>query len=277
MKIAWIADFTTDRQGGSQITDSFMINYGKQEHEIDILGLFNINNLTNIEQYLDKYNKIIVSNFIELAQTEIGKKLFAELLNRKFIRYIHDYDGLPIIEDNQIQKDIYNKAQKVIFLSPLHKKTYLEKYKLNDKPTLIIPPYINVNAFKSFKSVVTGNLLLGEVIIHKGIENVYNYLVENDEYADWYTWNTDHEVKLGNVTFKPSVSYSFMPILFNTYETFIHLPEWIEPFGRTVAEAFLTDIKLETNKNVGFLSYNWDMQETKENLMNARFQFWKSI
>lgn len=276
MKISWISDFVGGgRGGGAQITDRIMIDEGKERgHQIDTLGLFNINNLGDALEYVLRYEQIIVSNYAELIRLPKGKLLLSVLVSAgKYIRYVHDYDNHKVKDD--LKEKIMINASKVIYLSPLHKKTHNEIFGINEG--ICIPSPIDVEVFTDWKIRRSGYLLLGEIAKHKGLRNNIEYLQKRDKVADWYTWNVDRERVFENVTFFPALPYELMPYLFNTYEHFIHLPEWKEPFGRTVAEAYLSGINLTTNGNCGFSSYEWEMDEAIQNMKEAPQTFWNFI
>lgn len=58
------------------------------------------------------------------------------------------------------------------------------------------------------------------------------------------------------------------------YQTFVHLPWAIEPFGRCVVEAWASGCALVTNKLVGA---NWWITERPEGLENAAQRFWEVV
>ena len=57
--------------------------------------------------------------------------------------------------------------------------------------------------------------------------------------------------------------------------TFVFHPRWPEPFGRVVAEAALSGCELDTNDNVGALSYGVDLRDAA--VYSAAPDFWLAI
>jgi len=70
------------------------------------------------------------------------------------------------------------------------------------------------------------------------------------------------------------VSYDSMPDLLAHYETFVHLPLVLEPFGRGVAEAWASGCKIVTNNLVG--ARYW-IEDNPAGLETASVDFWKLV
>jgi glycosyltransferase involved in cell wall biosynthesis len=65
-----------------------------------------------------------------------------------------------------------------------------------------------------------------------------------------------------------------MPALLARYETFVHLPVVIEPFGRLIAEAWAAGCAVVTNNLVGA---KWWITENPDGLYTAGEDFWKVV
>jgi hypothetical protein len=70
------------------------------------------------------------------------------------------------------------------------------------------------------------------------------------------------------------VAYDDMPALLARYETFVHLPIVIEPFGRLVAEAHAAGCRVVTNNLVGALYW---ITEKPDALYTAGDDFWRTV
>jgi hypothetical protein len=70
-----------------------------------------------------------------------------------------------------------------------------------------------------------------------------------------------------------------VPALLARYETFLFLPEWAEPFGRTVAEAVLAGCRtVLTPERIGALSWGWQTRdEWRAGVAGAPARFWEII
>lgn len=71
-----------------------------------------------------------------------------------------------------------------------------------------------------------------------------------------------------------AIAYEDVPELLAQHETFVHLPTALEPFGRTVAEAWAAGCKVVTNRLVGA---RWWIEEQPEALDTAAEDFWKLV
>jgi glycosyltransferase involved in cell wall biosynthesis len=70
------------------------------------------------------------------------------------------------------------------------------------------------------------------------------------------------------------VDYDEVPALLASYETFVHLPTVLEPFGRTVVEAWAAGCKIVTNNLVGA---KWWIEHDQEGLETAAEDFWTLV
>ena len=71
-----------------------------------------------------------------------------------------------------------------------------------------------------------------------------------------------------------AVDYEFMPMLLARYETLVHLPLVLEPFGRCVVEAWAAGCQVITNRLVGS---RWWIEESPSGLESAAEDFWKVV
>jgi hypothetical protein len=71
-----------------------------------------------------------------------------------------------------------------------------------------------------------------------------------------------------------------MPEKMSEYSGFIHLPNWTEPFGRVVMEAYLSGCELIVNDKIGAMSFDWDYSdydEVKDKLQSSVKKFWQVV
>lgn len=70
------------------------------------------------------------------------------------------------------------------------------------------------------------------------------------------------------------VGYDDVPRLFARYERFLFLPDAVEPFGRTVIEAWAAGCDLVINRNVGAL---WWLANDQAAIHQAAARFWEAV
>lgn len=70
------------------------------------------------------------------------------------------------------------------------------------------------------------------------------------------------------------VPHSTLPLLLANYERFVFLPTALEPFGRTVVEAWAAGCEVVTN---GLVGARYWIEERPEGLGTAAEDFWKAV
>lgn len=292
MKICWIADFRDiDRQGGAQLTNRLFIHYNfvlkKDKHVIDEFGLHNLKDAAKFKEGYDLY---IINNWAELYLTPEGKEFLNFVVNnKKFIRFVHDYDGfyserlMATTKGDNIREKIFSKANRVITLSPLHTRELRKLYPL-PKYVFERPPFIETMFYDMKLARLPDTVIgVGEIAKHKGIENFIKFSVANpNKKFYFFTWSKPPEglAKPQNVYFNKAVFNHYLHFYYNMFDSFIHLPEWNEPFGRAVAEAYFCNAEMIINDNIGFFSYPWkyDDRDAVRNIINsAPKDFWNTV
>lgn len=282
MRILWYADFN-DKQyrGGAQQTDRILIDYGRYIG-IEIKEINLSDALLVKESDISGYDAVVLSNIYILH----GKlpNLIGEMmrLNKKVIRFEHDYLWMARVDDHFTQ-NLFQMADLSIFLSPLHLIEHLEHGVIPKNPVLIPPPAGLVQNLEGEHKPNTV-VYAGEIHVHKGIQNVLAYAREHQEMqVDLYGWVEDKsllEEMPDNALWKGEIPHRGISKVFSKYEYMIHMPNWREPFGRSVMEAKLAGCKLILNENVGFSSWGFDTLDSKALglVLNAQMKnFWGKI
>jgi glycosyltransferase involved in cell wall biosynthesis len=68
-----------------------------------------------------------------------------------------------------------------------------------------------------------------------------------------------------------------LPEIYNRARTFAHLPDWIEPMGRTVVEAALCGCELALNDRVGVTSYDVQDWRDPSRVGTNASRFWSEL
>lgn len=169
-------------------------------------------------------------------------------------RYHHD-----------IQFGIGPQTARHIFCSPLQR----ERMQMSGE---CIPPAINLELIRQ---VGQGHkLMVGE---RKGA--VWLGMHPNhpgkgvDLALEWASGNGGLDI-YGNQAPNGGVRYEDVPRLLARYKTFVHLPRALEPFGRTVVEAWAAGCELVLNRKVG--ARYW-IEENQRGLQTASRDFWRVV
>jgi glycosyltransferase involved in cell wall biosynthesis len=175
------------------------------------------------------------------------------------IRYLHDMRGG--------QKD----SDKLIFCSPLQR----EKYGL---PGEVVPPALDLARFRPNRQTKRNTKRKGNVSIGawhnpgKGQQLLREW---SDENGLLEVWGEGEFIPYGsNIDYRGKLPHEQVAQTLWQYETFVHLPTALEPFGRAVVEAWAAGCGLVLNGNVGAQYY---IQNDPEALETAAERFWRCV
>lgn len=266
MKIFWLHDWRLKEYlGGAQITTAEMLLKAPSEVEMVYPDTFSRRRIGGYPLILSNTGLFRKSDLKWIAETQ------------KYIKYERDYsfckrrhatahDCLTECSDTlSFYTELFQNSILNIFLSPLHANVYLKYMPLDRDKVHIQPSPINVDRFRCSKDKEDFYLAVGESGWHKGIDLIEKELIGKNF------------VFIGG---ENKISYDELPNWYKKAKYFIHKPRWIEPFGRTVAEAYCADCILLVNNKIGFLSYSWDYSDrgfVYDQLKNAPRLFWNRV
>jgi len=273
MKVIWVADYDlADHKGGAQQTNQVMIDAGRKRRvEIEIMKCREFD-----RQRIAPADLVILNNITQEKSDDINWVID----NRRYVRYDHDHWAWQNIH---YWPNLYAKSLLNIFLSPLHQEqcgTLLPAQNVYLQPSPVTGFY-NLGLPRDPKMVLSVNGLA----YHKGLDNVLEYAQFHPDYHFvFYGWGNARDIlrvnQIDNCEYRGSVDHKQLLQIYNQAQYFIHLPNWIEPFGRTIMEAYLCGCSIIYNDRVGALSYNWDWKDYgKIKGMNdkAPDNFWDKI
>jgi len=267
MKIALLNDYSSSfNAGGAEVTSYYLRNrLIEQGH--DVIE-------SNTQSVIDA-DLYIVSN-IRTA----NPRTLQEVLNRKFIYFPRDI--LPVSEKYiWFVKELYKKAIHVVFLSPLHAKKFMKKYGLSGKRYFLYIPFFE-DIYYQDDNRHNHPCWVGSYYFHKGVNNCLLWARDNNTVIDFYGKKGNPQIMVqakhskygilkeagGNNNGNDVHTTSINNVL-SKYKNFIHLPDCIEAFGRTITEAMLSGCNVHVNENdIGF--YSWNFRDRKDffKLMN---------
>jgi glycosyltransferase involved in cell wall biosynthesis len=160
---------------------------------------------------------------------------------------------------------LYRAAAAISFVSPLHARVIRHVLGEPLPPTLLLRPVIDAERFAGAPRVERDllRLFVGPLNEAKGALNMQR------RYPDGDVWcvggkrepllrrllrRNTASVDFGRPL--PRVDYEDIPRLLSRAQKFVFLPRWPEPQGRVVIEAALCGCELETNEQVGALSFS---------------------
>lgn len=277
MRILWVADFGLQHNiGGSQRTDSFVIQEGKNRgHEIVSFNYDTPSDLLN-----QQYDMVVSNNLESLCRRQ---DVFDFLLNHpKHIRFEHDSNSY--LTDGA-RKALFGSTKKNIFLSDFHHKSFVHLYGDIFPNAEVCSPYIDPEEFKdNGEEREDATLYIGFFHFLKGTNNFMEKVVKNPNekfvVAGWGDAFYERHIRsFKNVEFLGKVPHEEMPKLFNRYQRLYYHPEKFEPFCRSVGEAILCGIKPDTSENIGAVSdYMFlGVDKMRENCANADKKWWSIV
>lgn len=255
MRVGWLQD-AHDWQGGAELT---MAEYRAAAPEgVDIVDC----PPGDVQKGCDAY---VVGNCVQYALADLGP-----VRGRPTVRYLNDIwpHGDPKVREYLLQN------AKLTFCSPLH----MERFPYENPGGEVIPPPVDLAPFRKHagskpKAKRAGTCWVGMGFYGKGLQQAIEWAAVNgpvDFYGDGPLMPPNSEVAriLGHVP------YNQLPSVLADYERFLFLPTHIEPFARSVVEAWAAGCELIVNRNVGALHY---IQEDPEGLEGSAERFWKLV
>jgi len=134
---------------------------------------------------------------------------------------------------------------------------------------LVIPPPVDLDRFMDAASRMNGG--------RKGAVCVASWRNAGKgqrKVMEWAEANGGIDIYGGGYLAPPGsreIAYEGMPALMARYQTFVFLPTVIEPFGRTVAEAWAAGCEIVTN---GLVGARYWLEESPEAMDTAAEDFW---
>jgi glycosyltransferase involved in cell wall biosynthesis len=204
----------------------------------------------------------VVGNCVTFGADWIGK------LDAPVVRYIHDAypHGDPHLRAWLLENAL------CVFTSPLHRKSF----RWNAERWEIVPPPVDTTRFREAKAdrspeaVHVGHFYWAG----KGGHLLYEWAENNQTRLNVFGTGPLMPPPSEYVIHRGGLEYEQVPEVLASYETFVHLPTGVEPFGRAVVEARAAGCKVVANRNVGALYY---LQEAPAKLETAAQDFWSLV
>lgn len=275
--------------GGAESTDrAHFIEGIRRGHD---LGIVTPN--VDLSPLFADNNHIIISNM--MARFQLG--LFQELVKRDkpCIWFFHDYQPLckfrlfyPMLEKcktcyrKERWMPIFLKAKLLIWLSPLHRESWLWSCpELEQLPYAIVPSPVGSEQFHDLGGNRKGVVSVNSLVAFKGMGNVIKWTTEHPKVQIDFIGGSEISADQlpPNCKYLGPQPFWTLNELYNKYESILHLPGTPQPFERAIAEAYLAGCGIIGNKLIGALSYDWfkSRGEVAEHCSNSPRLFWEKI
>ena len=261
-RVAWVQNY--NMIGGAEISNFEAVKVG-QSLGFDVVGIITDSSPTlSIMDHAD----VIVVNNLHSANRE---KVFDYLLNTKipWIKYDHDC--------KETDSRFFTESTKNIFISPMHKKNYIEKFgKSFDSKSVCLPLAFNTDKWPlQIDGRIKDSVFVPSYT--KSRDNLMDYIMKNPDKKYYISGNTR---PIGNSFQLGEISPDKMAEQYQRYETVFHQPEYPCAGERILFEAILSGCQVVCNRNCGHASWQWDWRDERvlrPVLNRAIYQLWHEI
>lgn len=253
MRLGWLQDPETDVIGGAELSCRELLRHVPEHIEV----------VPCPPGAIEDCDAYAVFNCTRYGIETIGK-----VRGKPVVKFC--YDVWPH-GDARLRDWLLRDAKAVVFQSPAHREHFGWPVRA---PEAIMPPALDLAPFRAVADAPerAGTLWIGQMTgEHKGIGAAIAW-AERHGPVDFYGAGATPSGP--NVTYCGQVAYETVPALMATYERFLFLPQAMEPFCRTVAEAWAAGCELVVNENVGA---KWWIDNAPERIESGARLFWELI
>jgi len=279
MRVLLISDYSLQHtSGGAQRSNSIIMDEGRRRGHV----IEEYNYDSNPDSLQQSYDVVISSNLEALSRTQ--PNIIAWIASHHNHARL-EHDANRYLSDG-VRTMLFRSCKKAFFLSKFHYKNFVESYGDYFINVEIVPDPIDSNIFNDLKQERENKILyVGFMHPFKGTDEFLSYAFENPD-LDFVVagWSNDHQYIrsceiLSNVEMLGKVDYTEMSALYNKYERMFYKPVFYEPFCRSVAEALLCGIDIDSNNLIGSLHFLNEVgyDEFSRQCNKAPETFWESI
>lgn len=246
MRVGWLADQAPG--GGAELTQLEFRAAAPDDVEI----------VTCLPGLVDQdCNRYVIHNCVNYSASDL-----AIIAERPAVKYWHDVG--PWVKPDV--RELLDAHAQAICCSPAQ-ATHMRL-----PAAKLIPPAVDLGRFTDAAQAVCGERT-GAV----SVGSWANHGKAPWRVSEWGKTNGDVDF-YGTGELAPTgcaaVRYEDMPELLARYRTFVFLPTTLEPFGRTVVEAWAAGCELVTNRLVGAL--HW-IESDPDAIERAPVDFWSTV
>ena len=278
MKILWISDFSlTHNIGGAQRSNQLIIEEGKKRQYT--IQEFNYNTDPNS---LNQDYDLVISCNLEVLSKHLPDIIKYISSRKKHIRLEHDANRYLSQED---RKQLFGSCVATFFLTKFPYDTFVKMYGDIFQNVTVIPDPINSALFYNHGTDRENKILyIGYMHYLKGTNNFFQYIIENPSLNfAMATWG-DKQYRqaaesLSNVEWLGNINYDDMPSLYNKYTTLFYHPVGFEPFCRSVGEAIMCGMEINSNDLIGSIHHYKQVGHTTfvQQCNEAAQTFWNTV
>lgn len=254
MKVLLISDYSlSHNSGGAQRSNDILMQRGRQIGHF--INEFNYD--SNPNNILNQHYDVVISSNLE-AISATNPNIIPWICSHPYhVRLEHDSNRyLP----PELRRQLFTSCKKTFFLSKFHHKKFVESY--GDyfvNVEVVADPIDGDLFFNENKQREDKILYVGFMHTLKGTNEFLSYCFSEPDLSFVVAgWASDENYirscnSLDNVEMLGKVSYEDMPSLYNKYSKMFYKPLFYEPFCRSVAEALMCGMQVDSNDLIGSL------------------------
>jgi glycosyltransferase involved in cell wall biosynthesis len=252
MKVLLISDYSLSHtSGGAQRSNDLLMQKGREIGHF--ISEFNYDSDPNY--ILNQHYDVVISSNLEAISNTNADVIRWISTHPYHVRLEHDSNRYLSPE---IRHALFSSCKKSFFLSKFHHKNFVESYGDYFVNIEIVADPIDASLFfNNNKKREDKILYVGFMHPLKGTNDFLSYCLSNPDLnfvvAGWAS--DDNYIRschaLGNVEMLGKLEYEDMPSLYNTYSKMFYKPLFYEPFCRSVAEALMCGMEVDSNDLIG--------------------------
>jgi hypothetical protein len=178
--------------------------------------------------------------------------------------------------DPALRKWLLGNARTLLFVSKPHKLAFEWPYALG-KRVAMAPPPVDLERFRAAAKRAErdrGTLWIGQMFAHKGVDEAVAWARKHEELVDFYGDGPRRPADERFVRYRGQAPHKDVPALMARYRRFLYRPQWVEPYGKTVIEAWAAGLRLDVQGRVGAL---WWLEHADWAIPRAVELFWGEV
>lgn len=202
--------------------------------------------------------------------TEYGINLVPRIQHKPIVKQVHDVWSRY---DPRLKAWLVHNADLMVFHSKLH--CNMARYHVG-VPTAIVPPQID---WQRFSAVANNERTKDAVFISrfdtgKGIDNALAWADEHNADLDFYGYGYELNKVRATGRYKGMLEPQDVASTMAQYRRFVLIPQYLEPFGRVVAEAYAAGCEIVSNGLCGAIEW---IQRDPDALQTASARWWQEV
>lgn len=235
---------------------------------------FVVANIRNVPTFPRRFPEPLVQRMLDTGRAAVYEDAYVDVCPHDLAPCGGDRTLCPATCDKQFARALYAKARLGIFVSPLHRDVIGGVLDMPMPPSMLVKPQVDVRLFRPLGLERDIDVLyVGTISRAKGYANLLERF--GPERMTFVGPNELGAPVQGR--WLGRVPHERLPAIYNRAATFAHLPEWIEPMGRTPVEAALCGCDVVMNDRVGVATHARTDWTDPEVVARNPARFWEEF